>query len=74
MVRHHKKRIRIGATQLTQRVEITVDDDVVIIRHDLGDLQFDKRNHYMKGRCVGRQGFQEQMLLLHLLQHRRKET
>ena len=60
-------------------IELTIHDDnnddgIIIIRHDLGDLQIDKKNRFMKGRVIGREGFTEQMNILYSLQNRRSRT
>ena len=61
---------------ITEDVEVTIvddnnDDGIIIVRHDLGDAIIDQHRGFMKGRCVGRDGFIEQMNVLSLLHHRR---
>lgn len=64
---------------VTDTFELTITDDntddgIIIIRHDLGDVQIDQAKGYMKGRCVGREGFKEQMVILQGLQERGLRT
>lgn len=64
---------------ITDNVEITVvddniDDGVIIVRHDLGDVMIDQHHRFIKGRCIGRDGFVEQMNILSLLHERRART
>lgn len=40
------------------------DKQVLIITHKLGDISIDKKNHYLKARCIGQEGFKQQMRLL----------
>ena len=40
------------------------DKEVLIITHDLGDIQLDRRHKILKARCVGSEGFKEQIALL----------